>query len=262
MDNLGETVAEDAEEFVVQMLKHLDFLLADGSPLGDAEKTVAAARNARPALADEDMKRIRKALAGYRKAKPPRSRPPLAPEIMAGIVNIGLARGLRDEALQVLTQFSTYGRPSEVRDLRKGLGLIPPVRCQEAPALGLHVVSFAPQEDDPEAFQSTTKTGVIDDCVILDNPVWLGPVLEDYSSHVAWGDQIFSTTARENVEAFTDAGNLLGLPELCQYQLRHGGASNDLLTKLRSEEGVRGRGRWKGYSSVRRYGKPAQVQRA
>jgi len=43
--------------------------------------------------------------------------------------------------------------------------------------------------------------------------------------------------------------------------LRHGGASHDLLHKLRSFEEIKARGQWLTDLSVRRYAKAAAVQR-
>lgn len=43
------------------------------------------------------------------------------------------------------------------------------------------------------------------------------------------------------------------------YQLRHGGASRDFVTKSRSLEEVRRRGRWRSWASVRRYENGSRV---
>lgn len=43
------------------------------------------------------------------------------------------------------------------------------------------------------------------------------------------------------------------------YQLRHGGASHDFVTKARTLKEVRGRGRWRSWASVRRYEKRSRV---
>ena len=52
----------------------------------------------------------------------------------------------------------------------------------------------------------------------------------------------------------------LGLEHLhlVPYDLRHAGASEDLLTKRRSELEVQLRGRWRSVMSLKRYGKPGQ----
>jgi hypothetical protein len=67
------------------------------------------------------------------------------------------------------------------------------------------------------------------------------------------------------VELFVSSCELMGLSKdtkVCLYQLRHGGASDDLLSCRREALEVQRRGRWRTDASVRRYGKPAQVQRA
>eukprot|EP00972_Heterocapsa_arctica_P001401 205311-Heterocapsa_arctica.AAC.1 len=45
------------------------------------------------------------------------------------------------------------------------------------------------------------------------------------------------------------------------YQMRHGGASEEPLSLTRAQEEVKLRGRLRTDSSLRRYAKPAQVQR-
>eukprot|EP00973_Karenia_brevis_P065592 9120330-Karenia_brevis.AAC.1 len=45
----------------------------------------------------------------------------------------------------------------------------------------------------------------------------------------------------------------------CRYALRHGGASEDLLTKTRSVADVKRRGLWRSDSSLRRYAKEARL---
>ena len=65
-----------------------------------------------------------------------------------------------------------------------------------------------------------------------------------------------------SVEVFRRAVAQLGLPpEMCLYQLRPGGASEDLLSGTRNEAAIKVRGRWRSDSSVRRYSKPAQLRR-
>lgn len=61
-------------------------------------------------------------------------------------------------------------------------------------------------------------------------------------------------------QAFQSAGKWLGLQSLHTYQLRHGGASEDLSSGLRDHNAVKDRGRWRTDSSVRRYGKVGKLQ--
>lgn len=49
------------------------------------------------------------------------------------------------------------------------------------------------------------------------------------------------------------------LGDVDAYQLRHGGASFDFVSKARGLEEVRRRGRWRSWTSVRRYEKGSRV---
>ena len=51
-----------------------------------------------------------------------------------------------------------------------------------------------------------------------------------------------------------------GLQDVCMYQLRHGGASEDILSARRTLAEVKTRGHWSQDSSVKRYAKPGMVQ--
>ncbi len=63
------------------------------------------------------------------------------------------------------------------------------------------------------------------------------------------------------VQMFKQACSLMGLPrDICLYQLRHGGASEDFLSRDRDSMEVKARGRWTTDMSLRRYAKPAQLQ--
>ena len=59
--------------------------------------------------------------------------------------------------------------------------------------------------------------------------------------------------------AAADVG--LGAWELTPYILRHAGPSHDWLTKARSLDGIKRRGRWISDMSVRRYEKSSRVMR-
>ena len=59
---------------------------------------------------------------------------------------------------------------------------------------------------------------------------------------------------------FAQAGANLGIENLHPYQLRHGGATEDLTSKRRDHPQVKARGRWMTDQSVRRYTKIGRVQ--
>ena len=89
-------------------------------------------------------------------------------------------------------------------------------------------------------------------------------------STVAWSDtaqpcedsQIkrrkdFSISVRKD---FTMAAEALGVSGLHPYQCRHGGASDDMSSKVRDFQSVKARGRWQTDQSVRRYTKIGKIQ--
>ena len=136
--------------------------------------------------------------------------------------------------------------------------LLPPVR--KSGPLAHWLLHLAPQ-DPSGCSQSVTKTGTIDEGLPLDLLSWIGPAFAAWCNGVPKDQKIFKDRPDRTVALFKEVSLQLGLSGLCQYQLRHGGASHDLLTGARSEAAVRARGRWRSDSSLRRYAKPAQVQR-
>ena len=58
----------------------------DGCPSGDGEKAVAAVIAASLGVDRRKLPRTIRALRGFRKWRPPRSRPPILEEVMVGIV--------------------------------------------------------------------------------------------------------------------------------------------------------------------------------
>ena len=59
---------------------------------------------------------------------------------------------------------------------------------------------------------------------------------------------------------FSAVGAKFNVKGLHPYQLRHGGATEDLTAKHRDFAGVKSRGRWRTDQSVRRYAKIGRVQ--
>jgi integrase len=246
-------------ELEVTLLRYLDEMLDNDLPANEGEKSVAAVKDAFPfATGPMSMPRVRRALCGFRKAKPPRSRPPFPKELVAGVISLFISWGHRDAALQVATMFFTYARPGEIRGLRTQ-DLLPPVR--ERGVLSMSAIVIAPQNAFPGDPQRTTKTGVTDDHISLDRPDWLGPALHHHARLRRPEDPLFTTPAHEMVRLFQKATAMLGVTKACLYQLRHGGASEDIVSRLRTSDEVKARGRWRSEASLRRYAKPAQLQR-
>ena len=108
------------------------------------------------------------------------------------------------------------------------------------------------------------KTGTFDNTLILDNPAtesWLGPLLHRLAKHRGRDHHLFNFTKEDFRKEFEVAAKLLGLKGVVAYQLRHGGASEDLNSKVRDYQPSSKRGRWRTDSSVRRYAKTGKIQK-
>ena len=104
----------------------------------------------------------------------------------------------------------------------------------------------------------TDETGVYDNTLFLDNPSttgWLGPRLQQLVKGLGAEDKVFNFSADQFREELQAAGRRLGLQSVHTYQLRHGGASEDLNSKVRSYMEVKERGCWRTDASLRRYAK-------
>ena len=158
----------------------------------------------------------------------------------------------------VAMTFFAYCRPGEMKNAIRSQ-LIPPVRKKGA--LSHWTLSLAPQNEVAGGRQAVTKTGVVDDAIIMDQPPWLGAVITKWFGALKPDEPLFPEEPAVVLKSWRAACLTLGLPPLCMYQLRHGGASEDVLSKNRTSDEVKSRGRWRTETSLRRYAKPAQVQR-
>ena len=124
-------------------------------------------------------------------------------------------------------------------------------------ALRVWSVVIAPEED-----LVCSKTQTFDDTVLLDVPAFLGPMLGELAAGRDPQGFLFRATAPQMLYSMKTACELLNLaPTLNWYQLRHGGASADVLGRRRAGSEIQARGRWKRPESMRRYAKAAQVQK-
>ena len=243
------------------LLGFLGHFLEEGAALYKAEIAIASVADAMPELGMlASRPRLRRALRGFRKQRPPRSRAPVAKEIMAAIVNMLVNDGRPAMAFMVLIMFFSYCRPGEVRSLKRKQ-FLRPARARGPLTRSHWSIHFAPQSDRPTAPQQITKTGTMDDTVIMDRPAWMASLITKLCKGLAPDDLVFAMDGSLSVNLFRQAGKSLGLPKLCLYQLRHGGASEEMLDGSRLPEVIQARRRWRTQTSVRRYAKPAQLQR-
>ena len=187
---------------------------------------------------------------------PAQSRLPLPKVIMFGLCMKLMAKGLAEIALMVITAFDLYLRPGEVANLRSR-NIVAPVRGAGEQFRLITVIIRDYEGGVPD------KIGVFDNSLRLDNPrtKWIGEFLLQKARNTNGPDALIFNTQMETFrKEFAAAGKSLGIDLLHPYQLRHGGASEDLSSKLRDHHHVKSRGRWKTDQSVRRYGKIGRIQ--
>ena len=105
------------------------------------------------------------------------------------------------------------------------------------------------------------KTGTYDDAVMLDTDPWMTPFLELLKANRPPDARLWTISGARVIQLFLQAVAVLGMSLLApvRYSLRHGGASDDILTKRRSLLEVKRRGQWRTDQSLRRYGKETKA---
>jgi hypothetical protein len=229
-----------------------DHLLEEGEPMHRFEKVVAAVVYRTAGLQKKDMKRIAMALKGFRKARPASSRPPIPDELAAAITAAQMAQGHHISALLTWTAQRCYFRPGErhkilVKDL------LPPANSAAAGG-NWWSIQIAPQER-----LQPSKTQTFDDTILLDASPGLGPLLGQLAQHRAPDAVLFQISPDEVRQHWMQAVEVLGFKGLVQYQLRHGGASSDLLSQRRPLSEILARMRVSSLTTLRRYAKPGRL---
>ena len=242
---------EDADAL---MADYLDCLFLEGKTASEGEKTVAALEFHELKF-KHHMPRSRRALKGWRKAVPPQSRLPLPRLAMFGIAMQMLANNLKAMALMTIISFDLYLRPGEALDIRKR-NVVPPVKSAGKQFQWVTVVIRDQEGQRPD------KVGVFDNSLALNNKhtMWIGRFLLEHVKTLKKDSFIFSFSMDEYRKQFVKFGAALGLGTVHPYQLRHGGATEDLTSGRLDHNGVKARGRWRTDQSVRRYAKSGRVQ--
>lgn len=191
-----------------------------------------------------------RALKGWRKLTPSRSRRPHPLKAWAATAVMLCLRGHPQMALYTLLLVSAYLRPSEGMALRRADFLPPTVG-----ATGTWSILIAPSE-----IGATTKTGDSDDSILLDSRwlEWASPAWRLLCEGVP-GSCVWSFTYPAYLKEFKLIRDRLKIPDLVPYAARHSGPSVDRALGVRSQEEVRKRGRWKQHRSMTRYEKAARL---
>jgi len=170
-----------------------------------------------------------------------------------------LSNQMQQEALMMLIAFAMYLRPGEVVGLRVS-DLVPPIANAGRSAAHWSLVLHPLEEGRP------SKTQEFDETLQFDL---------DYIKFVASAiyrimglhrrpstEKIFSRSIaqlRSSMSVAAKACSLMSLGDPHPYRLRHGGASRDYITGMRSLPDIQQRGRWKAQASVRRYQKGGRL---
>lgn len=207
-------------------------LLLDGFDVATGRVAMAALRHFLPTLAGAkaSMPRSSRALLGWRKLVPPQMRLPITRPAMLGIVGWLVANHQFGIALFTRIMFDTYLRPSEAYHLTAGAVVRPRPHASEGYRHFALIVNDA-------VTNRAGKTGETDESVIVDNET-LWPLLQ----------------------ALIEGKQPHESPDNSLYALRHGGASDDLLSMRRTRKEVKDRGRWRTDQSLNRYAKRARMQ--
>ena len=246
---------KDPEITDAALADFMDVMFVEGRSAAEGEKMVAAVEYMDVRLRGR-LIRCRRALKGWRKEMPAKSRLPL-PRILAyGIAMVLLARGKKLMSLKVLLDHDTYMRPGESLALRSQ-DIVAPVRGGGRNYQAVCIVIRDQEWGQPD------KVGVFDNTLRMDSKgrEFIGELMLAQARRQTSGDSlIFPFTAKEFREHFRAAGEALGVQALHPYQLRHGGAADDLNGQERHYAEVKARGRWLADTSVRRYTKVGKLQ--
>ena len=211
---------------------------------------VAAVRHRFPKFSGKGRSlqpRVQKALAGFKRVRPPPSRLALLCAVMA-------PANSRSLALRIATLFYNCFWPGEsdnltIADLRTPFFGHNP---------GLHHWTLNLADFD---CGRPSKTQTYDDAVLCDHPSWLGPALGQLAAGAAPTQLLFADSHDRLLEVWNLVMKRLHLPVTVMYQCLHGGAGEDTLARRRAPLEVMSRGRWQAVTSMRRYAKAAQIQR-
>ncbi|CAK0838468.1 unnamed protein product, partial [Prorocentrum cordatum] len=231
-------------------------LFLDGYDSATGRVTMASLKHHLPSMpmGSRPLPRAFRALQGWTKLVPPQMRLPLPRVAMFAIVGALLSQGLLSQAVFVRIAFGTCLRPSEAYRLTAASLIAPRSGATEGHQHWALLVNDA-------ASGRPGKTGVTDESAIVDDPL-LWPLLEALRQGRRAEESLWAFAPHQLRRAFAGALGQLGISDqqTSLYSLRHGGASDDLLSGRRARKDVEGRGRWRTDQSLNRYAKRARMQ--
>ena len=199
------------------------------------------------------LPRAHRAAAAWARRAPARTRLPLPRRVVFALAGLLIHDGFPRLAICILVMFVSYLRPGEAAKLR-GRHLIPPSEaagaCYQFFGLLLH-----------ESGQEPGKTGVNDESILFDREAWLTPLLHALKQSTAPSEPLWGQEVGRLGALFAQACRRLSLDRLRPhlYSLRHGGASDDMLSQRRQLAEIQRRGRWRTAKSLNRYTKETKL---
>ncbi|CAK0852610.1 unnamed protein product, partial [Prorocentrum cordatum] len=204
------------------------------------------------------LPRMARALQGWRRLVPPVTRAPAPWAAVAAIAVALVCMDQRRAALGVVLAADAYLRPGELLSLRTHH--VAPAQPHAGGDCCFTSLALRPEEESV-----ATKTKGFNDSILLDSPSrsHLGPLVERLAISPPPMQLLFPWSGPAYNATFKEAAPLVGLAswELTPYILRHSGPSHDWLTKTRTLEAIKRRGRWVSDLSMRRYEKCSRGMR-
>jgi len=245
---------EKAESLDRMAVDYMNRLYVQGFQVYKADRLAAAILHFYPAfgrMGSLKLPRMWRALKGYRKLCPGKSRLAYPLPIWAAVANRMREMGQLRMAVFVMVAVSSYARPSELLRMRVFSLVRPSAGITSSWSLLL----------SPEDLPERSKTGDFDVSIALDSPflrAWSDPVFNQLKkSHPE--DPLWDFDYNEYSRAFKKVTEHLGIDNLTPYQTRHSGPSIDRAKGYRTQLEVMKRGQWKSQSSVARYEKAARL---
>ncbi|CAK0847447.1 unnamed protein product, partial [Prorocentrum cordatum] len=244
---LGEAAGVDAS-----VARQLQDFFDQGENVSKGEKLAAGLEHFLPEFGRHGglhLSRSYRALRGWRRRCPPRSRRPLAFCIWAAISWEFCRDNLWNMAVYLLFMLVTYMRPSEPLKLLKEDLLSP------AHGLSASWICFAFRQERGQS----SKTYATDESIEL-SCQW-APFLATVATALKRGrpkEKVFSFLYSSCTRQFKTMCRRLGLTA-APYQARRSGASIDAAMKYRTRAEIKARGEWKADKSVLRYDRTAKI---
>jgi hypothetical protein len=182
------------------------------------------------------LPRCTRCLKGWSILCPGQQRLPFPMVALCAVMALELSMGEVSIALALLLCFRCYLRPGEFQRLRVNML----IRSWSPRTLWSFGLLLHPSEEGMRS-----KVGMQDETIYLDTDPWMQSflhlLLEQPADH-----QLLNLAPGKLKLNFLASCRSLGLEDWqpCLYQLRHGGASHDLMHGERRLEEVKRRGRW------------------